>query len=128
MSSTPSRTGRAKRPVTISRLARVATGKSSGVAVNRERPRITRGSGNVFEDLGFSAAEAANLQLRSQLMTELMDRLQAAGLKQAAAARHLGVTQPRISDLMRGKIDRFSVDTLIALLGKAGAEVRLLVK
>jgi predicted XRE-type DNA-binding protein len=61
-------------------------------------------------------------------MTELMDRLQAAGLKQAAAARRLGVTQPRISDLMRGKIDRFSVDTLIALLGKAGAEVRLVVR
>jgi predicted XRE-type DNA-binding protein len=87
--------------------------------VSGERPRITRGSGNVFVDLGFSAAEAANLHLRSQLMTELMDRLQSAGLKQATAARHLGVTQPRISDLMRGKIDRFSVDTLIALLGKA---------
>jgi len=61
-------------------------------------------------------------------MTELIDRLDAAELKQADAAQRLGVTQPRISDLMRGRIQRFSVDMLVTLLGKMGAEVRLLVR
>ena len=128
MSSTRSRRNRARRPGTTSRSARIGTGRLSGNAAEAERPRITRGSGNVFTDLGFSAAEAANLQLRSQLMTELIDRIDAAGLTQADAARRLGVTQPRISDLMRGKIDRFSVDMLVTLLGKLGAEVRLVVR
>ena len=71
--------------------------------------------------------EAANLQLRSTLMTELERRMAAAGLTQAEFARLLGVSQPRISDLVRGKIDRFSVDTLIDLLTKAGAVVRVTV-
>lgn len=87
-----------------------------------------RGSGNVFRDLGFTAAEAANLQLRSDLMVELRKLLAARGVTQVQAARLLGVSQPRVSDLYRGKIDRFSVDTLIKLLGKAGAEVSLKVR
>ncbi len=87
--------------------------------------KIQRGSGNVFSDLGFPPEEAANLQLRSDLMIQLRKRLTALGLTQAGAARLLHVSQPRVSDLMRGKIDRFSVDTLVKLLGKAGVEVRL---
>jgi predicted XRE-type DNA-binding protein len=87
--------------------------------------RIQRGSGNVFADLGFAADEAANLQLRSDLMIQLRKRLTAVGATQAQAARHLGVSQPRVSDLMRGRIDRFSVDMLIKLLGKLSVEVRL---
>jgi len=90
--------------------------------------KIHRGSGNVFTDLGFAPEEAANLQLRSDLMVQLRKRLNALGATQTQAARLLGVSQPRISDLMRGKIDRFSVDTLIKLLGKTGAEVRLTVR
>ena len=90
--------------------------------------KIQRGSGNVFTDLGFAPEEAANLQLRSDLMVQLRKRLNALGATQSQAARLLGVSQPRISDLMRGKIDRFSVDTLIKLLGKTGAEVRLTVR
>ena len=90
--------------------------------------RLRRGSGNVFRDLGFSAAEAANLQLRSDLMIVLRKRLTADGTTQVQAARLLGVSQPRISDLYRGKIDRFSVDTLIKWLGKAGADVRVTVR
>ncbi|MGQ0815049.1 MAG: helix-turn-helix domain-containing protein [Gemmatimonadota bacterium] len=87
--------------------------------------KIQRGSGNVFSDLGFSPDEAANLQLRSDLMIELQKRLATLGLTQARAARLLEVSQPRVSDLMRGRIERFSVDTLVKLLGKAGVEVRL---
>jgi predicted XRE-type DNA-binding protein len=90
--------------------------------------KIRRGSGNVFRDLGFAPEEAANLQARSTLMIQLRKRLEALGVTQVQAARLLGVSQPRVSDLMRGKIDRFTVDTLIALLGRAGAEVRVTVR
>lgn len=90
--------------------------------------RLRRGSGNVFRDLGFGAEEAANLQLRSDLMIVLRKRLTADGTTQVQAARLLGVSQPRVSDLYRGKIDRFSVDTLIKWLGKVGADVRVTVR
>ena len=66
-----------------------------------------------------------NLQLRSQLMTELIQRLESLGLKQGDAAQRLGVSQPRISDLVRGKIHRFSVDMLITMLGRAGKTVTI---
>lgn len=90
--------------------------------------KITRGSGNVFTDLGFAPAEAANLQLRSDLIIKLRKRLATLGTTQAEWAAVLGVSQPRVSDLLRAKIDRFSVDTLITLLGRTGAEVRLTVR
>ena len=87
-----------------------------------------RSSGNVFDDLGFSPEEAEHLRIRSDLMIELAKILGSRHLTQAQAAKLLGVTQPRISDLMRGKIDRFSVDTLIEMLGHTGARVHVLVK
>ena len=83
--------------------------------------RVRRSSGNVFRDLGFSEDEAENLRIRADLMIELTKLIEAQELTQAAAAKLLGVTQPRVSDLMRGKIDRFSVDSLIEMLGHAGA-------
>ncbi|HZF13343.1 MAG TPA: helix-turn-helix transcriptional regulator [Thermoanaerobaculia bacterium] len=89
--------------------------------------RARRSSGNVFRDLGFSEDEAENLKVRADLMIELTRLIEAQGLTQAAAAELLGVTQPRISDLMRGKIDRFSVDGLIEMLGHAGARVSIVV-
>jgi predicted XRE-type DNA-binding protein len=72
--------------------------------------------------------EAENLQLRSHLMIALRNRLGALGLTQSEAAQLLHVTQPRISDLMRGKIGRFSVDTLIAMLGRAGMKLSVTVR
>jgi len=60
-------------------------------------------------------------------MIELTKLIETKGLTQAAAAEALGVTQPRASDLVRGKIDRFSVDTLIEMLGHAGACVSVVV-
>jgi predicted XRE-type DNA-binding protein len=90
--------------------------------------KITRGSGNVFTDLGFPPDEATNLQLRSDLTSALLRRLKKLGATQSEWARILDVAQPRVSDLVRGKIDRFSVDTLILFLGKTGAEVRLSVR
>ena len=90
--------------------------------------KIRRSSGNAFRDLGFSTDEAMNLKLRSDLMIRLSKLISARGLTQAEAADFFGVTQPRISDLVRGKIGRFSVDTLIAMLGHAGVEVRIVLR
>jgi predicted XRE-type DNA-binding protein len=84
---------------------------------------LRKGSGNVFTDLGFKPEQARHLQVRSDLMIELSRFIAAHGLTQADAARKFGVSQPRISDLVRGKIDRFSIDTLVAMLGSAGVDV-----
>lgn len=89
---------------------------------------IQKSSGNVFTDLGFEPEKALNLKLRSDLMIEISKLIEERGLTQTAAAENLQVTQPRISDLVRGKIDRFSVDSLIEMLGHAGAEVSFAVK
>jgi len=89
---------------------------------------ITRGSGDLFADLGFSPAEARNLRLRSQMMIAVRDLIQERRWTQADAAKHLKVTQPRISDLTRGKISRFSLDALVNMLTEAGLEVDLHIK
>ena len=89
--------------------------------------KVRRSSGNVFRDLGFPGDEAQNLKIRTDLMIRLSKLIEARGLTQAQAARLFGVTQPRVSDLVRGKIDRFSIDTLIAMLGHAGVRVQIVV-
>lgn len=90
--------------------------------------RIRRSGGNVFRDLGFAREEAENLKIRSDLMIRLGKLIEARGLTQARAASLFAVTQPRISDLMRGKIERFSIDTLVAMLGQAGVRVDITVR
>ena len=90
--------------------------------------KIRRSTRNVFQDLGFAPDDAENLKLRADLMIELSKLIKARRLTQAKAAKVFGVSQPRVSDLVRGKIDRFSVDTLVAMLGHAGAHVELVVK
>jgi len=90
--------------------------------------KIRRSSGNVFRDLGFASEESANLKLRADLIIALSKVIKARRLTQAKAAALFGVTQPRVSDLLRGKIDRFSVDTLVAMLGHAGAKVKLVIR
>ena len=85
--------------------------------------RVRRSSGDVFRDLGFAPAEAENLKARSALMIKAERLIASRGWTQAAAAKAMGVTQPRISDLVPGKIDAFSVDGLIEMLGRAGVEV-----
>jgi predicted XRE-type DNA-binding protein len=90
--------------------------------------QVRRSSGNVFRDLGFSDNEAENLRVRSDLMIKLSKFIEERELTQAQAAKLLGVTQPRISDLMRGKIQLFSVDSLIEMLGQAGVQVSFVVK
>ena len=90
-----------------------------------EKVKLTRSRGNVFRDLGFSGDEAEYLKLRAELMVNLQKVITARGLKQAEAAELLGVTQPRVSDLMRGRIDLFSIDTLIDMLTHLGIRVKL---
>ena len=87
--------------------------------------KVARSSGNVFADLGFSPEEAEHLRIRSTLMATLRQAIQDRGLTQANAASLLGVTQPRVSDLMRGKIDLFSIDTLVDILARAGLRVEV---
>lgn len=89
---------------------------------------ITMGSGDVFTDLGFSPAESRNLRLRSQMMTALRKFIEKEGLTQADTAKRLKVSQPRVSDLTRGKISRFSLDTLVNMLSDAGLEVDFRIK
>lgn len=91
-----------------------------------ERIRITHG--NVFKHLGFSAEEAENLRIRSDLMIRLGELIKDRGLTQVEAAKLFDVSQPRVSDLVRGKIDRFSIDTLVAMLGHAGVKVSLILR
>ena len=85
----------------------------------------TRRSQNVFRDLGFGPEEADNLRIRAALMIELTENIRRAGLTQKQAADTLGVTQPRISDLMRGRINVFSIDTLIAMLSRVGVKTTI---
>jgi predicted XRE-type DNA-binding protein len=91
----------------------------------RTRVKITPSSGNVFRDLGFSREEAEHLLIRSDLMIAVQKALERRGLKQAEAAKILDVTQPRVSDLLRGRIDLFSTDALIDMLARLGIRVRL---
>ena len=65
------------------------------------------------------------MKVRSALMTVLTDFILAEGMTQAQAAKRFGVTQPRISDLMRGKIDLFAIDTLVNMIGAAGLHVKM---
>lgn len=90
--------------------------------------RVRRSSGNVFADLGFAPQEAEHLRLRADLMMQLTKLLLRRKLTQAQSAHMLGVSQPRVSDLTRGKIDRFSIDTLVEMLGRAGLRVSFVMK
>jgi predicted XRE-type DNA-binding protein len=77
----------------------------------------------VFRDLGFSPEEAAVLQMRADLMAELRKVIRAKKLTQAKAAKLLGVSQSRVSDLVRGKWEKFSLEMLITLATRAGLHV-----
>ena len=91
----------------------------------RTRLKITPSAGNVFRDLGFSREEAEHLLIRSDLMIAVQKAVARRALKQAEAAKILGVTQPRVSDLLRGRIDLFSTDALIDMLARLGIRVRV---
>ncbi|MBI5041682.1 MAG: XRE family transcriptional regulator [Gammaproteobacteria bacterium] len=89
------------------------------------KKKTTKSSGNVFVDLGFDPAEAAVLQMRANLMSDLRLYIEKNELTQAEAAERLGIAQSRVSDLVRGKWDKFSLEMLITLEARLGRTVRV---
>ncbi len=83
---------------------------------------------NVWDAIEREPAEAANMKLRSELMIALKQRIARLELSQAEAAKQLGVTQPRVSDLMRGKINLFGLDALVNMAAAVGLHVDLQVR
>lgn len=83
---------------------------------------------NVFEALEDDPAVADNLRVRAELMLKLRGYIERAKLTQEEAARRMGVTQPRISDLVRGKIERFTIDMLVNMLARVGLHVEIMLK
>lgn len=110
--------------------------KKAGTASSRR----TRTDGNVFEDLGFPPAKAKRLlaqadaridesrRLKQQLMDEIAGWMKAEQLTQASAAEVLQVTRPRVSDVVNHKVGKFTLDALVAMLGRAGKRVRVEVR
>ncbi len=89
------------------------------------KKNTTKSSGNVFVDLGFDPAEAAVLQMRSNVMSDLRLYIEKQKLTQAEAAKRLGIAQSRVSDLVRGKWDKFSLEMLITLEARLGRTIRV---
>jgi len=87
--------------------------------------KVTEGSSNIFADLGFDVQQSQNLLLRSQTMIALAHWFKASGLTQTEAAKTLGVTQPRFNQLLKGKIEIFSLDALVNMATSAGMRVGL---
>lgn len=93
-----------------------------------KKVKKAKSSGNIFRDLGFGPKTSENLLVRAQLMAEIEKYIQKKRITQSKASKLFGVTQPRISDLVRGKIHLFSVDILIAMLSHAGLIVDIRVR
>jgi len=106
----------------VSKQRKNATSKRKSKSASKS---VVKGSSNVFEDLGFDQAEAANLKIRADLMLDLRRHIQKSGWTQTQAAEFFGETQPRISNLLKGEISRFSVDKLIVMLARAGITVQV---
>ena len=86
-------------------------------------PEWEEGSENVFKDLGFSETEAEHLMIRSRLMLEVEQFVKRSKLSQREAAKKLGITQPRLNDLLQGKIQKFGIDAVVKMLSKVGIHV-----
>lgn len=89
------------------------------------KKKTSKSSGNIFLDLGFEPAEAAVLQMRANLMGDLRAYIEKQELTQADAAKRLGIAQSRVSDLVRGKWEKFSLEMLITLETRLGRTVRV---
>jgi predicted XRE-type DNA-binding protein len=92
------------------------------------KERLTKSGGNVFVDLGFSKEEAAVLAMRAELMVRLRSVIDERGWTQQEAAKRLGIGQSRVSDLVRGKWDKFSLDMLVTLAARVGQKPGLVLK
>lgn len=97
-------------------------------AVRIEDLKYTRGSGNIFIDLGFDKIEPSNLKLRSDLMIHIVEFYRTSGATHAAAAKKLGLSRPRLDALLKGRLSLFNLDALVDIAGRAGLRVRLVVR
>lgn len=86
---------------------------------------MARGGSNVFRNLGFREPEARNLALRSEVMIRIEEFVERSGMTPARAAARLGLMQPRLNALLKGKIDQFSLDALVNAATRAGLQVNL---
>jgi predicted XRE-type DNA-binding protein len=93
-----------------------------------QQVKVERGCGNVFSDIGFPLDQAHILLLRAEMMIRIERFVKESRLTQQAAARTLGVTQPRLNQLLKRKIELFSMDALVNMLSRAGMRVELRVK
>lgn len=87
--------------------------------------KVTSSSGNIFLDLGFPPHEAEVMLLRAKLAEALRAWMERENLTQAKAAKRLGITQPRVSEIMRGKVELLSLDYLVGLCAKVGIPIGL---
>lgn len=86
---------------------------------------ITSENDNIFEDLGFEPIEATKLKIKAKLMCQISEWIKEKNLKQEEASSLLYVSRPRISDVMRGKVNKFTIDALIDMLEKTGKHVTI---
>ena len=115
-------------PADARRIAGYQLPAEGSETMRKGGPKLRRSSGNVFRDVGFPAHEAEHLLVRSSLMLRLEREIKARGLTQAAAAKQLGVSQPRVSNLLRGRIELFSTDMLIDMLARLRVRVRIVAR
>lgn len=87
--------------------------------------RVTKSSGNIFLDLGFPAHEASVMLMRAQLAEALRTWMERGHMTQARAAKRLAISQPRVSEIARGKVELMSLDYLVGLCVKAKVDVGL---
>ncbi|MCK5898983.1 MAG: XRE family transcriptional regulator [Methylococcales bacterium] len=86
---------------------------------------ITTENGNVFEDLGFKPIEATKLKIKAQLMCQISEWIKNKSLKQEEASNLLHVTRPRISDIMTGKSNKFTIDALVDMVERTGKHITI---
>jgi len=96
--------------------------------IKKKAHRVTRGSGNVFTDLGFKPEQAAELQIKAELVRHIYNRIRGMGLTQVQAAARLGVSQPDVSKLTNARFTGYSTDRLIALLSALEVDVDIVVR
>lgn len=93
-----------------------------------KRAIVTKGSGNIFRDLGFSEEKSAELLLKSSLLQALQETIRGRGWKQVEAATHLGIDQAKVSKLLAGQMAGFSVERLVHFLSLLGQDVEVTVR
>jgi predicted XRE-type DNA-binding protein len=92
------------------------------------RATVTKGSGNVFRDLGFPKEKSAELILKSSLLQALQEAIKKRGWKQGTAAAQLGIDQAKVSKLLAGQMAEFSIERLVSFLSLLGQDVEVTVR